>query len=103
MNKRFIQKINQPTIVNEHQHNTVPVVLIRHAQSQWNQENRFTGWADPPLTAAGLAEAKQAGELLLAAGLLFDTAYSSRLQRAEQDTGGCSGGSSAGLALATRL
>ena len=37
------------------QHKTIPVVLIRHAQSQWNQENRFIGWVNPPLTAAGEA------------------------------------------------
>jgi 2,3-bisphosphoglycerate-dependent phosphoglycerate mutase len=58
------------------------VVMIRHAQSQWNRENRFTGWADPPLTDAGVNEAVRAGELLRAAGYQFDTAFSSRLQRA---------------------
>ena len=60
----------------------VPVVLIRHAQSQWNRENRFTGWADPPLTGAGVAEAHAAGIRLREAGYDFDVAYSSRLQRA---------------------
>ncbi|WP_416224189.1 2,3-bisphosphoglycerate-dependent phosphoglycerate mutase [Thiohalophilus sp.] len=60
----------------------VPVVLIRHAQSQWNKENRFTGWADPPLTEAGIAEAHAAGKLLREQGFVFDAAYSSRLQRA---------------------
>ncbi|WP_416224058.1 2,3-bisphosphoglycerate-dependent phosphoglycerate mutase [Thiohalophilus sp.] len=60
----------------------VPVVLIRHAQSQWNRENRFTGWADPPLTGAGIAEAHAAGKLLREQGFVFDAAYSSRLQRA---------------------
>lgn len=45
---------------------TVPVVLIRHAQSQWNMENRFTGWADPPLTDAGVAEAVRAAHELRA-------------------------------------
>lgn len=58
------------------------VVMIRHAQSQWNRENRFTGWADPPLTAAGITEARRAGEQLQAQGYQFDFAYSSRLQRA---------------------
>lgn len=57
------------------------MVLIRHAQSQWNRENRFTGWADPPLTAAGVAEAERAGEALQL-HYRFDVAYSSRLQRA---------------------
>ncbi|MBI1424711.1 MAG: 2,3-bisphosphoglycerate-dependent phosphoglycerate mutase [Gammaproteobacteria bacterium] len=62
----------------------LPVVMIRHAQSQWNLDNRFTGWADPPLTAAGIAEAKQAGENLREHGFRFDAAYSSRLERAIQ-------------------
>ena len=61
---------------------TVPVVLIRHAQSQWNKENRFTGWANPPLTLAGVAEAELAGQWLRDNGYQFDVAYSSRLQRA---------------------
>lgn len=60
----------------------IPVVLIRHAQSQWNKENRFTGWANPPLTDAGINEAEQAGQWLDANGYNFDVAYSSRLQRA---------------------
>ena len=61
---------------------STPVVLIRHAQSQWNQENRFTGWANPKLTKAGLAEAVEAGRFLHINGYRFDVAYSSRLQRA---------------------
>ena len=65
-----------------HKAGRVPVVLIRHAQSQWNRENRFTGWADPPLTAAGIAEAHAAGSRLREQGFVFDAAYSSRLQRA---------------------
>ena len=60
------------------------VVLIRHAQSQWDLENRFTGWADPALTEAGVVEAYQAGQLLREAGYRFDHSYSSSLQRAEQ-------------------
>ena len=63
---------------------TVEVVLIRHAQSQWNRENRFTGWANPPLTKAGLREAEQAGRLLHEQGYQFDVAFSSRLLRARQ-------------------
>ena len=62
----------------------VEVVLIRHAQSQWNRENRFTGWANPPLTGAGLLEAEQAGRLLHEHGYQFDVAFSSRLLRAQQ-------------------
>lgn len=61
---------------------TVPVVLIRHAQSQWNRENRFTGWADPELTETGIAEARRAARVLEQHGLHFDRAYSSRLRRA---------------------
>lgn len=60
----------------------VPVVLIRHAQSEWNRENRFTGWADPPLTEEGIAEAVRAGNALRDQGYCFDVAFSSRLQRA---------------------
>jgi 2,3-bisphosphoglycerate-dependent phosphoglycerate mutase len=62
--------------------NTLPVVLIRHAQSLWNKENRFTGWADPPLTEAGVLEAKQAGDILRNHGYQFDMGYSSCLRRA---------------------
>jgi 2,3-bisphosphoglycerate-dependent phosphoglycerate mutase len=63
---------------------TIDVVLIRHAQSQWNMENRFTGWANPPLTQAGLLEAEQAGRLLNEHGYQFDVVFSSRLIRAQQ-------------------
>jgi 2,3-bisphosphoglycerate-dependent phosphoglycerate mutase len=62
--------------------NEIEVVLIRHAQSQWNKENRFSGWADPPLTEEGIDEARKAGQLLGQAGYQFDYAYSSCLQRA---------------------
>ncbi|HEX7339826.1 MAG TPA: 2,3-diphosphoglycerate-dependent phosphoglycerate mutase [Rhodanobacteraceae bacterium] len=58
------------------------LVLIRHGQSQWNLENRFTGWADVDLTAQGIAEAKAAGELLKAEGFGFDIAHTSVLKRA---------------------
>ena len=63
---------------------TIDVVLIRHAQSQWNAENRFTGWANPPLTQTGLEEARCAALLLKDHGYHFDVAYSSRLLRAQQ-------------------
>jgi len=56
------------------------LVLIRHGESQWNLENRFTGWTDVPLTDKGRAEARRAGELLR--GIQFDKAYTSVLQRA---------------------
>ena len=58
------------------------VVLLRHGQSQWNLENRFTGWVDVDLSAAGEAEARKGGELIAAAGLAFDAAYTSVLTRA---------------------
>ena len=58
------------------------LVLIRHGESTWNLENRFTGWTDVPLTATGVEQARQAGRLLREAGLDFDVAYTSVLQRA---------------------
>ena len=58
------------------------LVLLRHGQSQWNLENRFTGWVDVDLTAEGEAQAKKGGELIKAAGLEFDRAYTSVLTRA---------------------
>jgi len=63
---------------------TSRIVLLRHGQSQWNLENRFTGWTDVPLTDQGRQEARQAAHLLLQAGLSFDIAYTSVLQRAEE-------------------
>ena len=58
------------------------LVLIRHGESQWNKENRFTGWTDVDLTEQGEKEARAAGELLLAEGFHFDLAYTSVLKRA---------------------
>ena len=58
------------------------LVLLRHGESQWNMENRFTGWADVDLTDKGRAEAKSAGELLIQEGFTFDKAYTSYLKRA---------------------
>lgn len=58
------------------------LVLIRHGESTWNQENRFTGWVDVDLTDKGIAEAKQAGQWLVEAGFAFDLAYTSVLKRA---------------------
>lgn len=58
------------------------IVLMRHGESTWNLDNRFTGWADVDLTEKGRAEAKRAGELLREAGFTFDLAYSSMLKRA---------------------
>lgn len=58
------------------------LVLLRHGESQWNRENRFTGWVDVPLSEAGLREAEQAGKLMREEGLAFDVAYTSLLKRA---------------------
>ena len=58
------------------------IVLLRHGESAWNKENRFTGWTDVGLTEQGLAEAHAAGQLLKAEGYAFDVAYTSVLSRA---------------------
>ena len=58
------------------------LVLIRHGESQWNLENRFTGWHDVDLTESGIAQAKSAGDALKDAGFEFDIAYTSVLLRA---------------------
>lgn len=58
------------------------LVLLRHGESQWNKENRFTGWTDIDLTEKGIEEAKNAGKLLKAEGFTFDVAYTSVLKRA---------------------
>lgn len=61
---------------------TSRLVLLRHGQSQWNLENRFTGWVDVDITEQGRKEAMAAGELMKAEGLLFDVAHTSVLRRA---------------------
>lgn len=58
------------------------VVLLRHGESTWNKENRFTGWTDVDLSEKGLQEAKKAGEVLKSEGFTFDIAYTSVLKRA---------------------
>lgn len=58
------------------------IVLIRHGESQWNKENRFTGWKDVDLSEKGLEEARAAGKLLKDQGYVFDEAYTSVLKRA---------------------
>lgn len=60
------------------------LVLLRHGQSRWNLENRFTGWVDVDLTPEGEAQARRGGELIAQAGLKFDRAYSSVLTRANR-------------------
>ena len=58
------------------------IVFLRHGESTWNLENRFTGWTDVDLTATGVEEARAAGRLLRAEGFDFDLAYTSVLKRA---------------------
>jgi 2,3-bisphosphoglycerate-dependent phosphoglycerate mutase len=58
------------------------LVLLRHGQSEWNKENRFTGWHDVDLSEQGVGEARSAGKLLKEEGLEFDVAYTSLLKRA---------------------
>ena len=58
------------------------LVLLRHGESQWNRENRFTGWTDVDLSESGVAEARAAGRLLKAQGYDFDLAFTSVLKRA---------------------
>jgi 2,3-bisphosphoglycerate-dependent phosphoglycerate mutase len=58
------------------------IVLLRHGESTWNKENRFTGWTDVDLTPKGVEEARSAGKLLKQEGFVFDQAYTSVLKRA---------------------
>ena len=58
------------------------LVLLRHGESNWNQENRFSGWTDVGLTEKGMAEARSAGQLLQQEGYVFDVAFTSVLKRA---------------------
>ncbi|GHT92060.1 2,3-bisphosphoglycerate-dependent phosphoglycerate mutase [Betaproteobacteria bacterium] len=60
------------------------IVLLRHGESTWNKENRFTGWTDVDLTAQGVEEAQAAGQLLKREGYAFDLAYTSVLKRANK-------------------
>ena len=60
------------------------LILLRHGQSQWNLENRFTGWKNVPLTEKGEAEAKKAGELIKKHNIIIDRVFSSVLERANR-------------------
>ena len=62
------------------------LILVRHGQSEWNEQNLFTGWKDPGLTELGIKEAKNAGSLISDKGIQFDEMFTSMLVRA-QDTG----------------
>ena len=65
------------------------LVLVRHGESSWNLENRFTGWTDVDLTPTGISQAKEAGRLLKAEGYEFDLAYTSVLKRATRTLWHC--------------
>src|SRR3974377_482466 len=58
------------------------LVLVRHGESDWNNQNRFTGWTDVDLSQKGIQEAKEGGQVLKREGYTFDVAYTSVLQRA---------------------
>ena len=58
------------------------IVLLRHGESTWNMENRFTGWTDVDLSERGVAEAHRSGKLLKEQGYVFDVAFTSVLKRA---------------------
>ena len=58
------------------------LTLVRHGESTWNQENRFTGWTDVPLAASGVEEAKEGAQYINDRGLKFDTVHTSVLKRA---------------------
>src|ERR1043165_3258891 len=60
----------------------IKLVLVRHGESTWNKENRFTGWTDVDLSEKGRQEAKEGGQVLKAGGFQFDVAYTSVLKRA---------------------
>ena len=60
------------------------LVLVRHGQSEWNAKNLFTGWKDPGLTDQGVAEAKNAGRLIVEQNIRFDLMYTSMLSRAQK-------------------
>ena len=59
----------------------IKLVLVRHGESQWNLENKFTGWTDVPLSEKGIEEAKEAGIVLKEKGFVFDLAFTSVLKR----------------------
>eukprot|EP00606_Chrysophyceae_sp_TOSAG23-5_P001555 GSChrysophyteH2.ASY1.ANO1.418.1 assembled CDS len=76
------QRIVTQTVQQTHARSKYTLVLLRHGESTWNQENRFTGWYDCPLSEKGHKEAEAAGALIQKEGFTFDEAYTSMLQRA---------------------
>ena len=63
----------------------IKLVLVRHGQSMWNLENRFTGWTDVELSENGIKEAIRAGKLLKKKGYTFDIAYTSYLKKSKKN------------------
>ena len=74
------------------------LVLVRHGESQWNKENRFTGWYDVDLSEKGVSEAKAAGKLLKEEGYSFDFAYTSVLETRYPYPVECAGRTGSGMA-----
>lgn len=64
----------------------IKLVLLRHGESTWNKENRFTGWTDVPLTEKGIEEAKESGQVLKKEGYAFDVVFTNVLERATKTT-----------------
>ena len=62
----------------------IQLTILRHGKSLWNKEKRFTGWEDVSLSTSGIAEAKQAGQLLKSHGMVFDSCFTSYLSRASE-------------------
>lgn len=69
-------------IISENSRSVLELVIVRHGESVWNQENRFTGWKDVDLSEKGIKEAQNAGKILALQGFQFDIAYTSVLTRA---------------------
>lgn len=84
MLNRFVSVVNNKAIGNSRQlvSKIHTVVMIRHGESTWNVEKRFTGWCDVPLTKHGEADARDAGNLMGERGLKFDVSFTSNLERA---------------------
>jgi len=64
----------------------IKIVLLRHGESTWNKENKFTGWTDVPLTEKGIEEAKESGKILKKEGYIFDVVFTNVLKRATETT-----------------
>ena len=77
-----MRSLGRTALSSRHARSKYTLVLIRHGESTWNKENKFTGWFDCPLSEKGHEEAKAAGQLLQREGFHFDLAYTSMLKRA---------------------